>query len=1196
VSITSIGDQNLDWKEVERTLLTTFNLSYPLSEALSKLQEAGWIRSFYRWANETRKVTMRIYVLREDAGQRYINRHSKSLRLALEHMLSHVDVSPDSWAGYCFEREQAFDMWAWPEDSSLFYIFNTLPSPAPTSYGVKDRHSQVIVRRLIDNSQSVPGLKTPLYPYQARSAALMVQRETAPELLLDPRLEPRVAPDGQTYYYGPRDATFFKQPRLYESTKGGILAETMGLGKTLICLAVILATRHHLPQIPPQYQEQQKPRPVVGSLIDMAIAAANQRTIPLKAGLIHYQMQRGEEMGMCMKELGARPAEYLVHVIPNRNTRKPTLTPPRRLRLSSGTVVVVPQNLIHQWRSEIQKHTTEGTNALRVKVVDNAKINVPPLDELVEYDIVLFSRTRFEKEVRDGSDIQGRREAAGVKTACTCPYIRATRTRDCTCFRTDGIYSSPLKHVHWLRLIIDEGHEFSSSSSNAVVVADKLVTADRRWVVSGTPARDRLFGVEVDLLVNETAPLSESATPAPWAPHTEHKEEEYLDQVDIGTPSPDMQTLRKASLEQRRTFSSQEEVKGAARSIGLLATHFLKVRPWANSEGETKADWDDCIYRHEHIRQRTYASFSSSLRRTLEALVIKTQPDDVEKDIVLPPLKHTVVTLEPSFFDRLTANLFILFLTANAVTSERTDVDYLFHPNSRKPRYQLITNLRQSNFFWTGFTVSDVQAVIGHGSRYLEKEDTNCSAEDRASLTECLKFAHAILDIPGWTALTMTDELGLFVDAWPGDSGRAWALTDSQSDLMVGATELNQAQGHVNGQLTRDDPLEGLQAAGIAAVQRAYERKEPPNKEKPQDDGEDTLVMMGVPSSGVQSAPSAKRHSTTNSSPRKKNGQYIKPKAPSDATTQEQMKTTVPSSPKASRKRSDSSNKVKLPPDSLLRRTSIVGTASSKLTYLLGKVMLYHTDEKILIFYDGDNTAYYLAQCLELVHVKFLIYAKSLSSHTRSKYIVAFDTDATIRVLLMDIRCGALGLNVNKASRVFFINPCYRPNIEAQAIKRAHRIGQTKPVHVETLILRGTIEEAMFKRAKQMTRSEHQETNELSDDKTIARIIQSAQPMPIDWEDAAGERQMARLDVPQQIFGRDNRADVKIEGIDVDQELEPKPKRRRAAVKAKKEKGKEKAPPTRRTVHTAAMPSPSFAPPGSADGGTVGSIFGGGAA
>jgi len=49
----------------------------------------------------------------------------------------------------------------------------------------------------------------------------------------------------------------------------------------------------------------------------------------------------------------------------------------------------------------------------------------------------------------------------------------------------------------------------------------------------------------------------------------------------------------------------------------------------------------------------------------------------VERDIVLPPLEHRVVYLDPSFHDKAIYNLFVLFLTANAVTSEREDKDYL---------------------------------------------------------------------------------------------------------------------------------------------------------------------------------------------------------------------------------------------------------------------------------------------------------------------------------------------------------------------------------------------------------------------------------------------------------------------------------------------------------------------------------------
>ena len=52
----------------------------------------------------------------------------------------------------------------------------------------------------------------------------------------------------------------------------------------------------------------------------------------------------------------------------------------------------------------------------------------------------------------------------------------------------------------------------------------------------------------------------------------------------------------------------------------------------------------------------------------------------------------------------------------------------------------------------------------------------------------------------------------------------------------------------------------------------------------------------------------------------------------------------------------------------------------------------------------------------------------------------------------------AHGLNVTAASRVFFLNACWQKTVERQAIKRAHRIGQTKEVFVETLVLKDTIE------------------------------------------------------------------------------------------------------------------------------------------
>lgn len=1142
------------------------------------LLEAGWIRVFYAplVAGET---TLRIYALPEDVGQSSIDRRVRSLRAALGELIRIIDVSPRAWKGQPTESIERYDLWATADDSSLFYIFNTLPSPSPKHLSWKtDPFTLLAMRELLGDdghASKVPGLNTSLYPYQARSAAMMVQREINPMLSLDPRLEPRTAPDGSTFYYSPRDIAFFRNPRHYESIRGGILAETMGLGKTLICLAVILATRHTLPQVPVQYNIEKPVRPGVPSLLQSVISHAGKNSIPLKACLDRLRRTEAVEYSQITEAIDRHRIEYLVPHVPLRTNRRTEPQPPRRMRLCSGTIIVVPRNLVDQWRSELRKHV-DSTWGLNVLVMDDSSKALPSPDDLVKYDIVLFSKPRFERENMDGSDRFGR-TPTNVPAECRCPYIGATRTKDCICLKVDDLYQSPLKQLHWLRIIIDEGHEFSSSSSNAVMAAGRLVTADRRWVVSGTPARDRLFGVEVDL-----------------AALADVEELDFDDSASLtttdGSVTSDANLVRRAALEKRRRYRKEEEVNGAAKSVGIMASNFLQVRPWAEFSTESKADWDDHIYQHESFRGKTYSAFSLCLRRSLEALVVKTQPEDVERDIVLPPLEHKVKYLEPSFYDKLTANLFILFLTANAVTSERTDVDYLFHKNSAKARYQLITNLRQSNFFWTGFSEDDIVSAIGHSTRYLEKENTNCAPEDRRLLQDALAFANLVLAVDGWKALSTTHELGIFVDHWP-DSPCSWSLNLVDMPHMIGVTQLSQAQKLVNCQLLDDNPTASLYAAGIAAVLSAKSNREEDTKKKsaaPKNESK-----MGVPSSGLHSEPS-KRQSISASSPSrtKKAVKFLRSTPKQGAPTTAASPTTIPPKsdskppesdppksnstestavlnalPRISHKRKRSLDKYELPYYHPLALTSIIGTTSAKLTYLIQRIIELYESEKILVFYDGDNTAYYIAQGLELLHIKHLIYAKSLANDLRSKYIVAFDTDATIRVLLMDIRCGALGLNVNKASRVFFVNPVCRPSIEAQAIKRSHRIGQTKPVYVETLVLKGTIEEKIFERAKRMSRREHEKVAQLSDDQGIASIVQNARMLPVSLEDGKGEAQMAKLPNPLQLFGRRGRGDTKIKGIDLDFE--------RLEVAGEKENGEHdvnKSKSTKRVKKSGAKP------------------------
>lgn len=1085
-----------EWTEVTTSPLLAFDQT--IASSLSRLHSYGWIRIQSKRSTEKDDwLILRVYLLHSDIGNSVINRGDKKLILALENVLSRIDCDPKTWQGiYSPGQERPFDRWASPDEdnSSLFYLFNKLPSPDPRPRDVKQRYPREALEDLLDCTSHVRGLRTGLYPYQRRSAGAMIYRESVFRMELDPRHEERIAPDGRRFFYSARDLDFPRDGPLQQACQGGILAETMGLGKTLICLALILSTRDHPPKIPIQYQSLQT-RPSVASLAEMAVSNINNRyCLPWKVEFERVRQATCVEFDKCAQMLEENPGSYEIPrdiIRWNRNTTQP---PPQRVTLASTTIIVVPQNLLKQWRSEINKHVE--TDALRVLVMEDRRKELPPPEELRTYDVILFTRNRFDMESRDGQDGEGRR-IPKAPLRCFCPYIGATRQRDCHCLQKDALYDSALKYLHFKRIIIDEGHFFSNSNTNTVIVANRLVKADHRWSVSGTPARD-LLGVEVD-----TSMLSES------------------------------KESRDAVLEQRRIFNTIEDRSGAIDSLGSLATTFIKVEPFATG----RAAWKDYVFRHEDHRH-TFSGFSTCLRRTLEGLVIKTRPEDVEKDIQLPPLTHSIVRLKPSLYDIFTANLFTLVLTANAVTSERTDADYLFHPNSQRSRYQLVSNLRKSTFFWTGFSESDVLASMSNANKYLAKEGTGCTQEDRDLMTETLKCTDAILRSGGWKALSKSHELGIFIDDWPDASAEHWSFDESRSPVLTGITQLLDAQRFVNERLAQENPGEGLSGHGIRAM--AALKDSPPTTEGKTNETEDTKEDAKTK---VKKKPSPKKSSLKTSmaekellnrsgvplssidgEPRKRTDSRLVVK--SLRVTKNRKEKTARKRPRKKDEETSTPREVsptpglQLPAESPYSRARIVGTTSAKMSYLISQILRYSREEKILVFYEGDNIAYYIAQALELLDIKHEIYAKSMQSRLKSEYIVDFDLGVDTRVLLMDVGQAAFGLNLSSASRIFFVNPVLRPQVESQAIKRAHRIGQTKRVHVETLLLQDTVEEKMFQRSKRMTAEEHR-VKAVEDDGGMRAIIQSCRTLAVSEDHQQSPRhQMAPLETPEQLWGR----------------------------------------------------------------------------
>jgi SNF2 family DNA or RNA helicase len=77
----------------------------------------------------------------------------------------------------------------------------------------------------------------------------------------------------------------------------------------------------------------------------------------------------------------------------------------------------------------------------------------------------------------------------------------------------------------------------------------------------------------------------------------------------------------------------------------------------------------------------------------------------------------------------------------------------------------------------------------------------------------------------------------------------------------------------------------------------------------------------------------------------------------------------------------------------------------------------------------------------------------------RAARVDRFQTDPDCPLFLISLKAGGLGLNLTAAEYVFLLDPWWNPAAEAQAIDRAHRIGQSRHVFAYRLLARDTVEE-----------------------------------------------------------------------------------------------------------------------------------------
>jgi SNF2 family DNA or RNA helicase len=84
-----------------------------------------------------------------------------------------------------------------------------------------------------------------------------------------------------------------------------------------------------------------------------------------------------------------------------------------------------------------------------------------------------------------------------------------------------------------------------------------------------------------------------------------------------------------------------------------------------------------------------------------------------------------------------------------------------------------------------------------------------------------------------------------------------------------------------------------------------------------------------------------------------------------------------------------------------------------------------------------------------------------MTREKRDKSMQVFREDPSIRVMLVSIGAGGLGLNLTTANKVFMMEPQFNPAAEAQAVDRVHRLGQDREVVIKRFVINDSFEEKM---------------------------------------------------------------------------------------------------------------------------------------
>eukprot|EP00977_Amphora_coffeiformis_P020470 scaffold8290_cov174-Amphora_coffeaeformis.AAC.7 len=336
----------------------------------------------------------------------------------------------------------------------------------------------------------------------------------------------------------------------------------------------------------------------------------------------------------------------------------------RSLLTTTATLIVVPDVLLEHWFEQTLHYLNLSyfTDKPVGDTVPRGIVYLDGIGDMADASVPLTGRVRLDQDMANARNLTGYLMVVTTFSRCEREYRienqwgrwKSEPARKRARHSVGTTYSehtpvSPLLQLHWLRLIVDEGHELGQNHANGRGLTRILheIAAERRWVLSGTPttgdqdAKDFTASCldQLQRLLCFLRHPTYGAVPAESSRGLDAPQSRRDIELRQGTAQQDWETsVKQPFLEERAP--GREELLRVLREIMVIhqKEHISLPRP-TFTQGEVSVEVPEAE-QQKILAAKTPQEASRLLEVYLESSDFQSMVDEAQGKYIVDTLRH----------------------------------------------------------------------------------------------------------------------------------------------------------------------------------------------------------------------------------------------------------------------------------------------------------------------------------------------------------------------------------------------------------------------------------------------------------------------------------------------------------------------------------------------------------------------------